>query len=85
MQKAHSKWKGQSGENDRYVVAMLPREDGISPQSHRVFVIYVTRTYEEPSAVTVPESPLRVVGIIILVTSRMMADVIGSPFESGVL
>ena len=85
MEKADEKSTGQAGEDQEGVVLLLPDRDGIVRNARRIFLILVLIWGKEPSAVTMPESLLRIVRIFFLVTVRVMTQMIGGPFDGGVL
>ena len=64
---------------------MLPDRNGIVCDARRIFGIGMSIGDKEPSAVAVPESLSRIVRIFFLVAVRVMAQMIGSPFDSGIL
>ena len=85
VEKADEKSAGQAGEDQEGVVLLLPDRDGIVRDARRIFWILVLIGDKEPSAVAMPESPLRIVRIFLLVTVRVMTQMIGRPFDGGVL
>ncbi len=64
---------------------MLPHHNWILLEARGIFLVGIALIGKEPSAVTVPEPQLCIVRIGVLVTGSVMANVIGSPLESGVL
>ncbi len=85
MEKADEKGACQAGEDHEGVVLVLPDRDGIVRDARRTFWIGVLIGGKEPSAVAMPKSPLRIVRIILLVTVRVMTQMIGRPFDGEVL
>jgi len=66
-------------------VFVLPDRNGILRDARRIFGIGVLIGEKEPSTVAMPEPLLRIVRIFLLVTMRMMTQMIGGPFDGGVL
>ena len=85
VEKANEKGTGQAREDHEGVVLVLPDRDGIVRDARRIFWIGILIGGKEPSAVAMPESPLRIVRIFLLVTVRVMTQMIGRPFSGGVL
>ena len=75
----------QSGDHDCRVVPMLPHDDRILSESPLIGFGAMRSLHEQPPAVTVPESFLRVVGILIRVRSGVVPDMIGTPEQRRVL
>jgi len=85
VEKADEKGAGQACEEQEGVVSVLPDRDGIVRDARRIFWIGVLIGGKEPSAVAMPESPLRIVRIFLLVTVRVVTQMIGRPLDGGVL
>ena len=85
VEEADEKSAGQAGEDQEGIVLVLPDRDGIVRDARRIFLIGVLIGGKEPSAVAMPESPLRIVRIFLLVTVRVMTQMIGRPFDDGIL
>lgn len=64
---------------------MLPHHDAIQSQTRRVFFIGARIVIEEPPTMAVPKSAAGIVGIALPVAMGVMPDVVGGPFESGIL
>ncbi len=64
---------------------VLPDRNGIVRDARRIFWIGILIRGKEPSAVAMPESQLRVVRIFDLVAMCVMSQMIGCPFDGGVL
>lgn len=85
VEKADEKSAGQAGEDHEGVVVVLPDRDGIIRDARRIFLIGVLIGGKKPSTVTMPESPLRIVRIFLLITVCVMTQMVGGPFDGGVL
>jgi hypothetical protein len=85
VEKADKKSAGQAGEDQEGVVLVLPDRDGIIRDARRIFWIGVLIGDKKPSTVAMPESPLRIVRIFLLITVRVMTQMVGRPFDGGVL
>ena len=85
VEKADEKSAGQAGEDQEGIVLVLPDRDGIVRDARRIFWIGVLIGGKEPSTVAMPESLLRIVRIFFLVTVRVMTQMIGRPFDGGIL
>lgn len=75
----------QSGQEKGHIPAMLPHHYRIFPQPGRISFSSVGALHEEPHTVAIAESVRRVVGILLLIHSRMVSSMIGSPFQRRVL
>jgi len=53
--------------------------------ARRIFWIGVLIGEKKPSTVAMPESPLCIVRIFLLITVRVMTQMVGRPFDGGVL
>ena len=82
---ADQKREPQSGQHDGRVVPVLPERDRVLHHAACVLQIVVLALAEEPAAVTVPEPELGVIRVRFLIAMRMMAQVIGGPFDRGIL
>ncbi len=85
IEKADEKRAGQAREEQEGIVLMLPDRNGIVRDARRIFLIGVSIGDKEPSTVAMPEPLLCIVRIFFLVTVRMMTQMIGGPFDGGVL
>ena len=85
VEKADEKSAGQAGEDQEGVVLLLPDRNRIIRDARRIFWILVLIGGKEPSTVAMPESPLRIVWIFLLATVRVMTQMIGRPFDGGIL
>ena len=72
----------QSGQEKWNVPAVLPHHQIILSQPGRISFGPVRAFREEPGAVAVPKSFRRVVEIFLLVHTRMVPGVIGTPFSA---
>src|SRR5438132_9734774 len=80
IEKAYDERQDQAGDNDRHIVAMLPEDHRILPQTRGVsFVIRERIPEKDPPDVTVPKSPLGVVRVLVLVAPSMVANMSRSP------
>jgi len=84
-EKADEKCAGQASEEQKGVVFMLPDGHGIVCNTRRILWVGVPISDKEPSTVAVPEAVLCIVRIFLLVTMRVMSQMISSPFDGGVL
>jgi len=84
-EKADEKRAGQSREKQEGIVLVLPDRNGIVGNSRRVFWVGEPIGCKEPSTVAMPEPVLRIVGIFLFVTMRVMTHMIGCPLDGGVL
>ena len=84
-EKTDEKRAGQAREEQEGIVFVLPDRNGILRDARRIFGIGVLIGEKEPSTVAMPEPLLRIVRIFLLVTMRMMTQMIGGPFDGGVL
>ena len=64
---------------------MLPDRNGVVRDARCILGIGVLIGGEEPSTMAMPESTLCIVRIFFLVTVRVMTQMIGGPFDGGVL
>lgn len=85
VEEADKKSAGQTHEDQEGIVLVLPDRDGIVRDTRRIFWIGVLIGGKEPFAVAMPESPLRIVRIFFLVTVRVVTQMIGRPFNGGIL
>ena len=85
VEKADEKSAGQAGEDQERVVLVLPDRDGIIRDARRIFWIGVLTGDKKPFTVAMPESPLRIVRISLLITVCVMTQMVGRPFDGGVL
>ena len=85
VEKADEKCTGQAREEQEGIVLVLPDRGGIVRDARCIFGIGVPIDGKEPSAVAMPEPLLCIVRIFFLVTVRVMTQMIGCPFDSGVL
>ena len=85
VEEADEKSAGQAGEDQEGIVLVLPDRDGIIHDACRIFLIGALIGGKEPSAVAMPESPLRIVRIFLPGTVRVMTQMIGHPFDGGIL
>jgi len=83
--KADKKSAGQAREDQEEIVLVLPDRDGIVRDARRIFWIGVLIGGKEPSTVAMPEPLLRIVRIFLFVTVRVVTQMIGGPFDNGVL
>jgi hypothetical protein len=84
-EKAREKRAGQARKEQKGVVFMLPDGHGIVCNTRRILWVGVSIGDKEPSTVAVPEAVLCIVRIFLLVTMRVMSQMISSPFDGGVL
>src|SRR5947199_5049064 len=84
VEKAHDKGQSQPGDHDGYIVTILPEDQGILAQARAVFPVAILIFKKDPAAVRIPKTPLRVIGIIVLVAARVMPDVSAGPFQRRV-
>jgi hypothetical protein len=64
---------------------VLPDRNGIVRDARGIFRVGVSIGDEEPSAVAMPEPLLCIVRILLFVTVCVMTQMIGGPFDGGVL
>ena len=83
--KPDEKCAGQAREEQKGVVFVLPDGHGIVCNSRRIFWVGVSIGDKEPSTVAMPEAVLRIVGIFLFVTVRVMTQMISGPLNGGVL
>src|SRR5262249_45598944 len=85
MKKAEYEWKRETGNDNGVVVPMLPHDHRVF--SELAFIVFgsMMRIDEEPDAVAMPKSFLRVVGIFLLIRASMVANMISGPPKRGVL
>ena len=81
----HHKREPQTGEDDQSVIPVLPHNDRVFAQFGFVDLIPMRRFLENPSAMAVPETFGRVVGVLLLVAPCMVPDVIRAPSQRRVL
>src|SRR3981081_2730252 len=80
VEEADEKCAGQARKDQEGIVLVLPDRDGIVRDARRIFWIGVLIGDKEPSTVAMPESPLRIVRVLFLVTVRVVTQMIGRPF-----
>ena len=80
-----NEWKRQSGQHYGYIVAGLPHHDRILSQPQRILFVGIAVRDKQPSAMTMPESSLRIVWITRLIALRVMPKMVRSPFQHGIL
>lgn len=85
IEKADEKRAGQACEEQEGIVLVLPDRYGIVRDARRIFGMGVLIGDKEPSTMAVPESMLRIVRIFFLVAVCVMTQMIGGPFDGGVL
>ena len=85
VEEADKKSTGQARKDQEGIVLVLPDRDGIARDARRIFWIGVLIGGKEPSAVAMPESPLRIVRVLFLVTVRMVTQMIGRPFDGRIM
>lgn len=85
IEKADEKRAGQACEEQERIVLVLPDRNGIVRDARRIFRIGMSIGDKEPSTVAMPKPLLRIVRIFFLVTVRVMTQMIGGPFDGGVL
>ena len=84
-EKADEVSAGQVREEQKGIVLVLPDRDGIVRDARRIFGIGVSVGGKEPSTVAVPEPLLRIIRILLLVTVCVMTQMVGRPFDGGLL
>lgn len=84
-EKADEESAGQAREEQERIVLVLPYRDGIIRDARRIFWIGVSVGGKEPSTVAMPEPLLRIVRIFLLATVCVMTQMVGRPFDGGVL
>src|SRR5574341_2501688 len=75
----------EPAENKGRIVPVLPYGYRIKSHTRGIFGIGVRVWSQEPTAVTMPESQLGIVGIFLAVAVRMVAEMISGPLDGGVL
>ena len=76
VEKADEKGARQAGEDQEGVVLVLPDCDGVIRDARRIFWIGILIGDKKPSTVAMPESPLRIVRIFLLIAVRVMTQMI---------
>jgi hypothetical protein len=82
-EKAHEKRAGQARKEQKGVVFMLPDGHGIICNTRRILWVGVSMGDKERSTVAMPEAVLCIVWIFLLVTVRVMTQMISGPFDGG--
>jgi len=85
VEKADEESAGQTGEDQEWLVLVLPDRNGVVRDARRIFWVGILIGDKKPSAMAMPESPLCIVRVFFLVTMRMMTQMIGRPFDGGIL
>ena len=81
IQQPNEKRQGQARDHDGNIVSVLPHHDAVLSQTRGIFVVGPWIVIKQPPAVAIPKSPLRIVGVQILIAVRVVADMVGRPFE----
>lgn len=81
IEEPHDKRKRKPRQDNCEVISILPHDQRIFPQ--RLFILFFTigRLGKQPSAMAIPKSLGRIVGIFLSVTSRVMPNMIGAPSQ----
>ena len=84
IEEPHDKGKRKPRQDNRDVISILPHNERIFPQ--RLFILFCTirRLGKQPSAMAIPESLGRIVGIFLSITSRVMPNMVGAPSQRRV-
>jgi len=85
IQKPDHKRPSEPTEYQDRVVPVLPDGNRVNCHARGIFRISVEVRGQKPPAVTMPKAQLCIIGVFLIVAVYMVADMISSPLNGGIL